>query len=57
MQSKYACITNVIHAYFRFGKRIVIFEHYVKFVVIFTISGKMGLSCVKTGYTIRKSKK
>lgn len=34
-----------------------IFEHYVNFIVFFTISGKMGLSCVKTGYTIRKSKK
>ena len=32
-----------------------IFEHYVKFIVIFTISGKMGLSCVKIGHTIRKT--
>ncbi len=55
MQSKYACITNAIHAYFRLGERIVIFEQYVNFIVIFTISGKMGLSCVKTGHTIRKT--
>lgn len=33
-----------------------IFEHYVNFIVFFTISGKMGLSCVKTGHTIRKTR-